>query len=98
MLSNESERVRSVAYIFAFLQFCYLITTHLILRKLNHADVSLFFYFFPYSNIFILRYRMGLGLFLVGGRQRAGSRKYLEESIKENSNSSEVRKCTERNG
>ena len=41
---------------------------------------------------------MGLGLFLVGGRQRAGSRKYLEESIKENPNSSEVRKCTERNG
>ena len=37
---------------------------------------------------------MGLGLFLAGGRQRAGSRKYLEESIKENPNSSEVRKCT----
>ena len=45
MLWNESERVLSVAYIFAFLQFCYLISTYLILRKLKHADVSLFFYF-----------------------------------------------------
>ena len=41
----QALKARSVAYIFAFLQFCYLISTYLILRKLKHADVSPFFYF-----------------------------------------------------
>ena len=36
---------------------------------------------------------MGLGLFLAGGKLRAGSTKYLEESVKENPNSSEVKRC-----